>query len=248
MLRVRSSFDTSALLAPPARLVAMVRPRLVTASVSVCACLRSREALTSSTASTTRPVMSRLSLTLRGSRNFTGAVLTENQRIVRPGRWSIFYDGPEPLSLRDLRAHRLNPNQSFLDPPRRDASAADRRTKSLHDDGGGRNSAGQAIVGDEDHVDAGPDGAARGIGETVVLLDRAHSQVVADDDAAPAEIAAQKAGDRALGQRGRVASIQPAIEDVRGHHAVHHAFREQHPIGSELDVGVGGVGDVDEAM
>jgi hypothetical protein len=92
MFSVRSSFDTSALFAPPARFAAMVRPRLVTASVSVWACLRSSDALTSRTASTTRPVMSRLSLTLRGSRNLTGAVLTEIQRIVRAGGWSIFYD------------------------------------------------------------------------------------------------------------------------------------------------------------
>jgi hypothetical protein len=41
--------------------------------------------------------MSRLSFTLRGSRNLTGTVLTENQRIVRARRRSIFYDSKERL-------------------------------------------------------------------------------------------------------------------------------------------------------
>jgi len=69
MLSARSSLVASALLPPAARLAAMLRPRLVTASVRACSWRRRSEKLTRRTARATRVVMRRLSLTLSGSRN-----------------------------------------------------------------------------------------------------------------------------------------------------------------------------------
>src|SRR5215467_322406 len=63
-------------------------------------------------------------------------------------------------------------------------------------DGGGRGVVGEAVVGDQQDVDAGVEGEDGGLVEPVVLLDRAHTEVVADDDAGPAQLAAEQPGDR----------------------------------------------------
>ena len=63
-----------------------------------------------------------------------------------------------------------------------------------------------------------------------MLLDGAHPEIVADDEAPPAELVAQQAGDRRARERGRIARVPRAVEDVRGHHGVHPALGEQRAI------------------
>ncbi len=66
--RVRSSPVSSGVLAPAAKFSAIVSPRLVISAVRLCCCWRRRKRPTRATVSTTSAVMSRLSLTLSGTR------------------------------------------------------------------------------------------------------------------------------------------------------------------------------------
>src|SRR5262245_56598811 len=68
-LRLSESLASRELLAPAARFWAMVRPRLVISTASPCCCWCRRKSPTSPTASTTRQVMSRLSLSFRETRS-----------------------------------------------------------------------------------------------------------------------------------------------------------------------------------
>jgi hypothetical protein len=113
---------------------------------------------------------------------------------------------------------------------------------------GGRAAVGQSVVGDQQQVDAGDQGEDGSLAEAVVPLDGAHAEVVADDDAVPAERAAQQAGDRRSRQRRRVAPVEPPVEHVGGHDGVHDVLGHQPPVGTQLHLGPRRVGDVDESQ
>src|SRR5205807_1693193 len=69
-------------------------------------------------------------------------------------------------------------------------------------DGGGPTAV-EPVVADQQQVDARADRLHHGLGEAVVGPDRAHAQVVRDDDARPPDLLAQEPGQRGGRQRGR---------------------------------------------
>ena len=107
---------------------------------------------------------------------------------------------------------------------------------------------GQPIVGDQRHVDAGLERQERGAVNPVLLLDGSHAEVVADDDALEAELPAEQSGDRRPREGRRITRIEAAVEDVPRHDAVGQLFGDELAVGQELDVGIGRLGHVDEAV
>ena len=85
-----------------------------------------------------------------------------------------------------------------------------------------------------------------GLFVAVSLADRAHLEVIADDDPVAAEIAAQEPGDRRLRKRGWVLGVEPGVEDVGGQDGIGHAGVNQGHVRLEL-FGAPRLGDIDHS-
>src|SRR5580704_12737805 len=82
----------------------MVRPRLVISAVRLCCCCRRRNRPTRATASTTSAVMSRLSLTLSGTRIVVapGGAFAGSAGVIAPGEGEpLGVTGSEPVQGKD---------------------------------------------------------------------------------------------------------------------------------------------------
>ena len=114
-------------------------------------------------------------------------------------------------------------------PRTRRAAAAAHGRHSTSARGGGP--LGRLRVADEQQIVAGRRRAHRRLADRAGLADRAHLEVVRDDDAAEADLAPQPVADDAARERRRhAAGIELRIDGVRGHQALD-------PGGDRLDEG-----------
>jgi hypothetical protein len=73
------------------------------------------------------------------------------------------------------------------------------------------------IVGDHHRVAAGGDRRDRGRADALAIGDRGHVEIVGDDQAAVAELAAQQVGDDRARQGRRRGRVEGRVDDVGGH-------------------------------